>query len=116
MTDADEIFESSVRSGGDLAGVFEYDGDTSYFYLYRTGGGSDKVLDSIHVKSGRADFSGDDLEIRWTSDETKVGLLIRGVLWAVFDSHNGTKYGGNYRLRARPELPAAAQEGFVRTS
>lgn len=28
------IFESATRSAGDLAGVFEHDDDTGYFYLY----------------------------------------------------------------------------------
>lgn len=27
-----ELFESSVRSAGDLAGFFEHDGDVGYFY------------------------------------------------------------------------------------
>jgi hypothetical protein len=39
-----EIFVSSVRSTGDLAGVFEYDGETGYFYLYRAKGASGKKI------------------------------------------------------------------------
>jgi hypothetical protein len=31
-----EILKNTTRSAGDLAGVFEFDGDTSYFYLYNT--------------------------------------------------------------------------------
>jgi hypothetical protein len=33
---ANEMFESASRANGDLAGVFEYDGETGYFYLYET--------------------------------------------------------------------------------
>ncbi|WP_286203065.1 hypothetical protein [Rhizobium lusitanum] len=32
----DQLFESAVRSSGDLAGVFEFDGDVGYFYLCAT--------------------------------------------------------------------------------
>ncbi len=32
----EEIFDSCVREKGDLAGVFEYDGEAGYFYLYET--------------------------------------------------------------------------------
>jgi hypothetical protein len=116
MTEIDEMFESVVRPGGELAGVFEYDGDTNYFYLYRTGEDGDKVLDSIHVLSGRPDFLSTDLDIRWTADETKVGLFIRGELWAVFDSHSRTKHGGNYRPGARSELSPVVKVAFAPSS
>ena len=29
-----DIFDSSIRRAGNLAGVFEYDGENAYFYLY----------------------------------------------------------------------------------
>jgi hypothetical protein len=38
----DEMFDSSIRSAGDLAGVFEYDGETGYFYLYDSVGSSNQ--------------------------------------------------------------------------
>lgn len=57
MTGTEEMFVESVGRSGDLAGVFEYDGETGYFYLYRIGDGGSKVLDSIHVLSFRPDFS-----------------------------------------------------------
>ena len=28
-----EMFVSAIRSSGDLAGIFEYDGETGWFYL-----------------------------------------------------------------------------------
>lgn len=33
----EEMFDSSTRSKGDLAGVFEYDGETGYFYSMSVG-------------------------------------------------------------------------------
>ncbi|SRR6266700_3992608 len=116
MADSDEIFESAVSATGDLAGVFEYDGETSYFYLYRTGEGDNTVIDAVHLLSGSPDFSGADIEIRWTSDQVKVGLFIRGELWAVFDVQRGAKDGGNYRPQARSQISEKSREGFAFSS
>lgn len=108
-----EIFDSAVRPAGDLAGVFESDGDTAYFYLYATGGDTgQKVLDSIHVFSGEPDFAEADVSVRWDSEEQKVGLFIKGVLWAAFDCTRRTKYGGSYKLGGKPSLPSGAEVGF----
>jgi hypothetical protein len=106
-----ELFDSSVRSTGDFAGVFEYDGDTGYFYLYETERGQgQKIHDAIHILSGEPDFGEMDVSIRWDSEERKVGLFIRNVLWAVFDG--SAKYGGSYQPGARPSLPSEVEEGF----
>ena len=112
---SDEISESSVRSAGDLAGVYEYDGTTGYFYLYRAGGRAEnKVLASVHILSGRPDFGDQDVAVRWDVDEERVGLFIRGVLWAVFDSRSGTPLGGSYQAgSATPSVPAGAARGFA---
>jgi hypothetical protein len=107
----DEFFDSSVRSTGDLAGVFEYDGETSYFYLYATEEDAQKVLGAIHVLSGDPDFAECDIAIRWDESETKVGLFIREALWAIFDNC-GTKFGGDYRPGASPQIPIDATQGF----
>jgi len=111
--EANEIFDSCTRSVGDLAGVFEYDGETGYFYLYETKRGEgQRVIDSIHIISGDLDFGEGDLSIRWDRDEQKVGLFIRDVLWAVFDGRRRAKYGGGYRGGATPSLPSEAKLGF----
>ena len=107
-----EIFESAIRPRGDLAGVFEYDGETSYFYLYRTGDRADEVVDSVHVASARPDFTSSDIDVRWTPNGEKVGLFIKGALWAVFDAERGTKHGGNYMTGRRPALEPGASDGF----
>ncbi len=111
MTTSDEIFADASRSAGDLAGVFEFDGETAYFYLYRVGE-EQKVLDAIHVLSAKPDFGKEDIAIRWTLIEDKVGLFIRGELWAVFDTHNKTKYGGNYRKDLTSTVPPVVSRAF----
>jgi len=104
-----KIFDSALRSAGDMAGVFEYDGETGYFYLYDTRADQGhKVIDSIHVLSGRPDFTEADVTVRWDVSDGKVGLFICNALWAVFDSSHGTKYGGNYKAGKRPSLPPEA--------
>jgi hypothetical protein len=107
----DEMFDSSIRSASDFAGVFEYDGETGYFYLYEMERGQgQKILDSIHILSGKPDFVEADISVRWDFEERKVGLFIRNVLWAVFDGR--AKYGGSYEPGARPSLPPEAEKGF----
>jgi hypothetical protein len=100
-----EMFCDATRSIGDLAGVFEYDGTTGYFYLYQLVP-SNKVLRAIHVLSGEPDFTEEDVRIVWDSQETRVGLFIRGTLWGVFDSVTPKDFGGNYKAGTAPRLPA----------
>lgn len=100
------MFDSAVRSAGDLAGVFEYDGETCYFYLYEIEGyQGQKVLDSLHVLTGRPDFSEADVAVRWDADERIVGIFIRGVLWGAFDCDSRRKGGGGYTPGGAPRLP-----------
>jgi hypothetical protein len=109
----DEIFESSTRSSGDMAGVFEFDGETGYFYLYETGGTrSNKILDSVRISSSTPDFTESDIAIQWDVEERRVGFLIKGVLWAVFDCDNRAKFGGDYRSNAASEVPPEVKKRF----
>jgi hypothetical protein len=103
---ANEMFESSFRTTGDLAGVFEYDGETGYFYLYETkSAGGQKVAAAIHILTGSPDFREEDVNIHWDSSERIVGLFIKQRLWAAFDEKTRAKYGGNYRADTLPTLP-----------
>jgi hypothetical protein len=98
-----ELFDQAVRRAGDLAGVFEYDGETGYFYLYDTG---NKILDAIHILTGDSEMSAEDVEVRWDDNEFRVALFLRGTQWAVFNVSSGEKHGGNYRPDAKPQIPA----------
>ena len=93
----DEMFDSAVRTSGDRAGVFEYDGETGYFYLYETNGkGSQKVLGAIQIMTGAPDFTEQDVAILWNSAEHAVALFIRKQLWAAFNLQTGAKHGGTF--------------------
>lgn len=83
----EEIYESEARSAGDLAGIFEFDGDVSYFYLYSTGTkGPEKIIGSLRIAAGDPDFDAGDVAIRWAPGEEFVGLFIANQLRAVFDA------------------------------
>ena len=105
----DEMFDSVLRSAGDFAGVFEFDGDVGYFYLYdTTQPEKNKILGAIRMFSGEApDFKEDEVAICWDRTETKVGLRIKGDLWAAFDADSKIGYGGNYRAGGKAEIPSA---------
>lgn len=103
----EELFDSAVRSGDDLAGVFEYDGETAHFYLYDvTREEEHKIVDAIHILSGESDLTAQDVEVRWDHDECRVALFLRETQWAVFNVITGEKHGGNYGPRSKPQIPA----------
>ena len=113
----DGFIESAVRAAGDFAGFFEHDGGTGYFYLYETEGeAGKKVLGSVHVCSGPIDFGGSDVAVRWDLEDRRVGVFIRGVLWAAFDCQDGSHYGGDYAPGATPSLPQEIELSFRHAS
>lgn len=114
MTD-EEIFESSVRSAGDKAGVFEHDGETGYFYLYDLLEKEDrKVTGAIRVMVGRASLVPTDLEILWSANEDFVGLVLDGTLRAVFDASSCQQYGGDCISDTQPVIPESVLQEFKR--
>ena len=111
----DSIFESTTRSRNDLAGVFEYDGESGCFYLYRTTAtAGQKVVGAIPIFSGDPDFDESELAIRWDAEETLVALIIAGEAWAAFDARSGATYGGEYRKGGTPRLPREVRDAFER--
>jgi hypothetical protein len=108
-----EMFHSQLRSSADLAGVFESDGEVAYFYLYNTTHPEGhKVLGAIRVLSGNPDFKENEIAICWDKAEKKVGLRIRGQLWAAFDADTRAAYGGNYQVGSKPDIPPAIAAYF----
>lgn len=102
---ATDLFDSCVRDKGDLAGVFEYDGETGYFYLYDVSVGDQRVVDSIHVLSGSTDLEDGDISVRWDDANVRVSLFVRNVQWAVFNCATGAKFGGDYQRDGTPQIP-----------
>ncbi|RVD55898.1 hypothetical protein EN828_22805 [Mesorhizobium sp. M2D.F.Ca.ET.185.01.1.1] len=107
-----DIFDSAVRTKGDLAGVFEYEESggprsaTAYFYLHRLEGDpTGSVLGAIYVRSGQWAITEADVAIEWDSGEQRVGLFVFGVLVAAFDAATGVKYGGQYGKDFNAEIP-----------
>lgn len=112
---SDEMFDSSARSKGDLAGVFEYDGEVGYFYLYACGNDAgQKVAGAIRIFSGEAEFKQAVIAVRWDGSEKRVGLSICGQICAVFDADTRVKYGGNYSRGLQPDIPPEVLKAFVR--
>ena len=70
------------------------------------------VVDAIHVASGAPGFGKDDIRVEWDPTETRVGLLIRGQLWAAFDSVARVRYGGDYNPNGQPEIPTKIMQSF----
>ncbi|MES1180065.1 MAG: hypothetical protein ABUL43_02600 [Hyphomicrobium sp.] len=100
-----EIFESSVRSIGDLAGVFEYDGDNAYFFLFDLTKGKGRQASAvICVNSEKTDYCAADISIKWNRTEEIVGLYVHGTLAAAFD-HQGRRFGGDYGAQKAPTIP-----------
>lgn len=113
---AQELFASAVRGRGDLAGAFEYDGRTAYFYLYdQSRADGQRVVDSIHVFSGGTDLKESDVAVRWDERGERVALFLRGAQWAVFNSVTGRKFGGSYRDGGAPSIPPEETVGKLAT-
>ena len=111
MSMSGEMYVSALRSSGDLGGVFEFDGETGYFYLYdQNRRDRQRIVADIHILSGQPDFTESDVEVRWDGREEMVGLLIRGRLWAAFGG--GEKFGGDYRANGQPEIPGSVLSAF----
>ncbi|MBB3384491.1 MULTISPECIES: DUF2251 domain-containing protein [unclassified Rhizobium] len=111
----DELFESAVRSIGDIAGVFEFDGEAGYFYLCVIDEKQDsKIIDAIGVFLNTPMSSLPSIAVEWDASEQNVGLVIDGILWAIFDCANGKKFGAAYSKNTKPNLPADVAQGFRR--
>jgi hypothetical protein len=99
-------FESAVRSKGDYGGVYEYADDVAYFYLYHLNSESgSKIKDGVQLFQGENTLVDGDVRVVWNGVEDKVGLEIKGKIWAVFDIGENKKYGGNCDLASTPEIP-----------
>jgi hypothetical protein len=110
---ANEIFKSTVQTNGHLAGVFEFDGEIGYFYLYEANEYSnEKVVAAIQVINGIPDFGEEDVTILWNVAQRMVGLFIKHQLWAAFDGMTREKFGGNYLGNNKSSIPPDVAKAF----
>lgn len=106
------IFESSIRTSGDLVAVFECDHDGGYFYLFDlTKEKGQQARAVIEVSDRGVSLLGSDISVRWNASEEFAGLCIRGDLWAAFDEHGG-RYGGSYGMAEAPSIPLQVTRQF----
>lgn len=92
-----EFIESALRPDGDLAGVFEFDGETSYFYLWNsTLKDGKKILASICIDVAPSEIENSEVVIRWDENSKYVGLFFSRKLVAVFDDSGGRFFEGNF--------------------
>jgi hypothetical protein len=71
-----EMFKSSERLDGGQSGVFEYEGETGYFYLYDISKEDGKqIIGHLHVVSGSIDFSENDVKIVWDAPSSPLKNL-----------------------------------------
>lgn len=103
---ADDIFITSTRTKGDYAGVFEYDGETSYFYLYSLGIlDGKKIVGAIGLPYEITMESEPDLSVRWNKQETKVGVFLRDNLLGLFNLGLKSSGSGDFRGVTLPNIP-----------
>jgi len=99
------IFKSTTRPTGDMAGIFEHDGEVGFFYLFDLSREKGKqIAGSLFVNSEGPGFSEADVSIKWSNAQEAVGLYIHGRLWAALDL-KGKKFGGYYGQGKLPDIP-----------
>jgi hypothetical protein len=85
-----EIYDSSIRPCGDIAGVFEFDGVVSYFYICNVNSSGDPTIrNSVLVDVDRRQISTSQIKIVWASDYTIVGLKILSEYYEAFECETG---------------------------
>jgi hypothetical protein len=102
-----ELFIEAMRTAGDFAGVFEYDGEVGYFYLYRLSesGSGGKIDGAIEIVQGDLTFAADEIEVRWSAEQDRVALFVDGKLWALFNVKSGTAYGQKHSKLLASNVP-----------
>jgi len=80
-------YESATRIAGDYAGVFEYDGETSYFYLYRVdANGGQKIVRALNVELKAPQLSDQKITVVWSDNQSTVYLKVGGEVVAALSS------------------------------
>jgi hypothetical protein len=84
----DEMWIAVTRTKNDLAGVFEFDGEVGYFYLYRILASQGKrIVGSIHIVSGAPGFNRVLQNSFCVNYSCYKSLIIKGHFSAFFGKH-----------------------------
>ena len=107
----DTSFIIHARGVGGRLGVFEDDGESGYLYLYEPQGR--KVLRHLHIydRTRNLDVSARDVQVTWSSDGTKVGVVIWGKMRGIIDTQNDRD--GRVWLESR-DTPGIADRDWLR--
>lgn len=94
-----------------LAGVFEDDGETGYLYLYDPNGGG--VLEDLHIYNRTKDLNvaEHDVDVVWSSDGNKCGVLIWNGMRGVIDLERHEK--ARSKLES-PHSPPISDPGWLK--
>lgn len=103
---------ASDSATSSYSGVFEVDGETAYFYAVDRAKGEGSILDAVHIYdvASLTDREREsEVEIFWSSDGLKAGLLINERLHAIIDFEQHKAYcrgnfpppGGEWHSEAR---------------
>ena len=78
-------FIVDMAGQNELVAVFEDDGDTGYLYLYDSK--SCTILEDVHVydRAQRVNVRPKDVDVIWSGDNTKCGVMIWGKMRAIID-------------------------------
>lgn len=72
-----QYFESAVRLAGDYAGVFECDGETSCFYLYRVDANAgQKIVHALNVGLKVSQLFDRQITVVWSENQSNVMLKV----------------------------------------
>jgi hypothetical protein len=84
------VLVAAKQISGDLSGVFEYDGETAYFYLYaETGFSEPTILAAVHIQSGPINLERNEISVFWDDSNRVVSLSINGEVRAQLSSAIG---------------------------
>lgn len=107
-------FDSEVRDAGDLAGVYEFDGEVSMFYRY-----APKAPEKARIAGAIRIFSGlkhqaeeGELEIYWDDREEFVALFIRNRLTAAFDARTFKGFAAEEETPEISRITSAIRKRF----
>lgn len=98
LADTIDFITAACEANG-LAGVYEYDDGTAYFYLCRVGTSAHvKIIESLQIDPQVRELSNGDIVLAWDEAGIRVGLF------AVFNVETPAKFGGR-NIEAQCDIP-----------